>query len=85
MSALLLCACGEERRCVDADGNVVEDEKCKEADQKQTGTGGHRGFYWYYGGAGGRTIGSRASGGSFSSVSRGGFGSSAAAHGATGG
>ena len=67
MSALILCACGEERRCVDANGNVVEDEKCKEADQRQT-TGGHRGFYWYYGGTG-RTIGSKASGGSFSPVS----------------
>jgi hypothetical protein len=84
MSALILCSCGEERRCVDANGVVVDDEKCKEADKRRTGGsygGSHGGgFYWYYGGSG-RGLGSKVSGGSFSSVSRGGFGHLAAAHG----
>jgi hypothetical protein len=80
MSALILCACSEDRRCVDANGNVVEDEKCKEADKRHI-TGGHRGFYWYYGGTHGG-VGTRASGGSFTpGVSRGGFGRLAGLHG----
>lgn len=83
MSALILCACSEERRCVDANGNVVEDEKCQGA-EKQRASGGHGGgHYWYYGGSG-HGLGSKVSGGSYSSVSRGGFGSLGAAHGSGG-
>ncbi len=81
MSTLILCvSCSEERRCVDANGNVVEDEKCKEADKQQR-TGGHAGgFRWYYGGSG-HGVGSRVSGGSYSPISRGGFGHLAGLHG----
>jgi hypothetical protein len=75
MAALILSACGEDRRCVDPDGFVVEDEKCRkeEKDQARTGSRGTGVFRWYYGGSG-HTVGSRVSGGSHSSVSRGGFG-----------
>ena len=80
MSALILCSCNEDRRCVDANGNVVEDEKCREV-SSQRATGGHGGgFHWYYGGTGHR-LGSRVSGGSYSPVSRGGFGRLASLHG----
>ncbi len=83
-SALILCACGDERRCVDENGNVVEDSKCKDAD-RQRSLGGHGGgFHWYYGGSGYR-IGSRVSGGSYHSISRGGFGHLGFAHGFGGG
>jgi hypothetical protein len=85
MSTLILCSCGEERRCVDADGNVVEDEKCKEADKTRS-SGGHGGsrFFWYYGGTHGG-VGTRASGGSYTPVSRGGFGGLGALHASAGG
>ena len=86
MSALILCAC-EDRCCVDAQGNVVDDQKCKEED-KARGTGSHGGggvHYWYYGGTHGG-VGTRAAGGSFTpGVSRGGFGGLGFAHGARGG
>jgi hypothetical protein len=80
MSALILGSC-ENRCCVDAQGNVVDDEKCKEED-KARGTGGHGGgTHWYYGGTHGG-VGTRASGGSFTSgVSRGGFGHLSGLHG----
>jgi hypothetical protein len=77
MSALILCACGEERRCVDANGIVVEDEKCKEAEKKRSSGGHGGGHYWYYGGSG-HGVGSKVSGGSH--VSRGGFGHLGAVH-----
>ena len=84
MSTLILCSC-EDRCCVDAQGNVVEDEKCKK-EEKTRAAGGHGGgFHWYYGGTHGG-VGSRASGGSFTpGVIRGGFGSLGAFHGAKGG
>ena len=84
MSALILCAC-EDRCCVDAQGNVVDDQKCKEED-KARATGAHGGgVHWYYGGTHGG-VGTRAGGGSFTSgVSRGGFGGLGFAHGARGG
>ena len=80
MSALILCSC-EDRCCVDAQGNVVHDKKCKEED-KARATGGHGGgFHWYYSGTHGG-VGTRASGGSFTQgVSRGGFGRLAGLHG----
>lgn len=83
MSALLLCSCGEDRRCVDANGNVVEDEKCKEEDKKRTRSGHVGGYRWYYGGSG-RGVGTKVSGGSYSKVSRGGFGHLASFHGSGG-
>lgn len=74
MATLILSACGEDQRCVDANGNVVEDKKCQEEEKSQTRSGGGAGLYrWYYGGSG-YGVGSRVSGGSYSSVSRGGFG-----------
>jgi hypothetical protein len=81
MSALVLCSCGEDRRCVDADGNVVEDEKCKEKDRRRTSAARLGGYRWYYGGSG-RGLGSKVSGGSY--VSRGGFGRLASFHGSGG-
>jgi hypothetical protein len=80
MSTLILGSC-ENRCCVDAQGNVVDDQKCKEEDEARA-TGGHGGgHYWYYGGTHGG-VGTRAGGGSFTSgVSRGGFGHLAGLHG----
>jgi hypothetical protein len=80
MSALVLCAC-ENRCCVDAQGNVVDDKQCQEED-KARATGGHGGgAHWYYGGTHGG-VGTRAAGGSFTrGVSRGGFGHLAGLHG----
>jgi len=81
MSALVLCAC-EERRCVDAEGKVVDEKHCKEEDKK-TRSGGVRsgGFRWYYGGSRGG-VGTRISGGSYTpGVVRGGFGRLAGLHG----
>ncbi len=87
MSALILCSC-ENRCCVDAQGKVVDEKKCKEEEEKARGTGssGHGGgyvgrtYFWYYGGTHGG-MGTRASGGSFTAgVSRGGFGAIGAAH-----
>lgn len=80
MSALILCSC-EDRCCVDAQGNVVDDKNCKEED-KARATGGHVGaHYWYYGGTHGG-MGTRVSGGSLTAgVSRGGFGHLAGLHG----
>jgi hypothetical protein len=80
MSALILCAC-EDRCCVDANGNVVDDHKCKE-EEKARASGGHvgGGHYWYYSGTHGG-VGTRARGGSFTpGVSRGGFGHLAGLH-----
>ena len=84
MSALILCSC-EDRCCVDANGNVVDDQKCKE-EEKTRASGGHGGgHFWYYRGAHGG-VGTRATGGSFTpGVSRGGFGALGHAHGAKGG
>jgi hypothetical protein len=81
MSTLILCSCGEDRRCVDANGTVVDNEKCKEADKVRS-SGGHYsgGHYWYYGGHG-YGVGSRVSGGSYTSVARGGFGHFGMVHG----
>jgi hypothetical protein len=80
MSALVFCSC-ENRSCVDAQGKVVDDQKCKEED-KARAMGGHGGgFHWYYGGTHGG-VGTRVRGGSFTSgVSRGGFGRLAGLHG----
>ena len=82
MAALILSACGEDRRCVDANGVVVEDERCQkeEKDRGRTDGGGRVYYRWYYGGSGYK-VGSRASGGSYSPVSRGGFGRLASLHG----
>lgn len=95
MSALVLSGCsdGGQRRCVDPKtGQVVESYYC--ADETRSAYGGVH--YWYYGGSGYR-VGDRVTGGSntppahgsgsthlasSSGVARGGFGSSAAAHGA---
>ncbi len=81
MSALIFCAC-EDRCCVDAKGNVVDDKNCRE-EEKARASGGHGGhFYWYYGGTHGG-VGTRASGGGYvPGVSRGGFGRLAGLHGA---
>ena len=83
MAALILAACGEDRRCVDADGIVVDEKKCREEekDRGRTGGSGTVHYRWYYGGSG-YQVGSRASGGSYSPVSRGGFGRLASLHGA---
>ena len=77
MSALILCAC-EDRCCVDAQGNVVDEKKCKEDQQARTSGGHGGGHYWYYGGTHGG-VGTRATSGSF--ISRGGFGHLAGLHG----
>ena len=86
MSALVLCSC-EDRCCVDAQGNVVDDKQCQEED-KARGTGSHGGgggVHWYYGGFH-SGVGTRATGGSFTpGVTRGGFGSLGAFHAASGG
>ena len=78
MSAVIVSGCGEQRRCVDANGIVVTDEQCQE---DTTGTRrSSTGSRWYYGGSRGG-IGSRVSDGSFESSSRGGFGRLASFHG----
>lgn len=80
MSTLILCAC-EDRCCVDAQRNVVDEKKCKEEEQARASGGHGGGFYWYYGGTHGG-VGTRVSGGGFTSgVSRGGFGRLAGLHG----
>jgi hypothetical protein len=86
--ALSLTSCGrkEMQRCIDDRQMVSEDARCFSSTP---------GYHWYYGGGGGYTTGTFVSGGSFaphagysgvtsSSVSRGGFGSSAG-HGSSGG
>lgn len=82
-----LLAC-ERRRCVDANGVMVEDERCAEPDG---GVGHAGGAHWYYYGSGrrystwsyfwsgGTSHGTSA--GHSSSVSRGGFGHAGASHG----
>lgn len=79
MSAVIATGCGEQRRCVDANGVVVADEQCREGASGTRGSG-HTGSRWYYGGSRGG-IGTSASGGSFTPTSRGGFGSLASFHG----
>lgn len=97
------------KHCVDENGVVQDEEKCKDAPEAHpmgpdggpiashpsSGGGGH--FFWYYGGTGGRTVspGTRVGGGSYTpspgkaysppSIGRGGFGSTGAGHGSTGG
>jgi hypothetical protein len=80
LSALVIAGCGEDRRCVDANDIVVMDDYCD--DDSPSRSSSHR---WYYGGHGGYNVGHRATGGSYHSVSRGGFGSTAAAHASSGG
>ena len=82
MTTLILASCGQDRRCVDENGVVVADEKCREDDKKRSRTGFVGGHRWYYGGSG-RSVGSRATGGSFT-VARGGFGRLAGFHGSGG-
>jgi hypothetical protein len=84
MSTLILAGCDDNTRCVDANGIVVEDGKCREEEKKKEQGRSSGGFHWYAGGTGYR-VGERASGGSLHSVSRGGFGRLAALHGASGG
>lgn len=79
MSAVIVTGCGEQRRCVDANGIVVADEQCKEG-TSGTSRSGYTGTRWYYGGTRGG-VGTSVSGGSFTPTSRGGFGSLASFHG----
>ena len=80
-----LLAC-ERRRCIDANGAIVEDERCAGPDG---GVGRAGGAHWYYYGSGRRystwTHWSGTSHGTevghSSSVSRGGFGHAGASHG----
>jgi len=63
-------ACDDPAQCVDANGTVVDDEQCANANnvddagQPLNPGNGHSGFFWYYGG---RSFypGDRASGGSY--------------------
>jgi hypothetical protein len=83
MSTLIMAGCDDKTRCVDANGVVVEDGKCREEEKKKEQGHSSSGFHWYSGGTG-YQVGERASGGTHS-VSRGGFGRSAALHGSSGG
>ncbi len=84
MSAVILTNCGDDRRCVDTGGIVVPEQLCSEDDDDGGSSSAGRSFRWYYGGDGGR-IGSKATGGSYTSVRRGGFGSSIFSHTSGGG
>lgn len=82
LTAVAAAACDEQneiKHCVNEDGVVQEEEKCKDAPvtvptgsdggvaHGSGGGGGH--FFWYYGGGGSRTPvapGGRVSGGSYS-------------------
>jgi hypothetical protein len=89
-SSLVTCGPSVPQRCVDQDGRVVDDNACRGV--LPTGHRPGTTYRWYYGGTGfGR--GAVVHGGSYtpmsgtsvhSSTTRGGFGSSAAAHGSTG-
>lgn len=84
MSTLILGSCDDKKRCVDANGVVVDDGKCHEEEKEKTQGRTGSGYHWYYGGTG-YGQGQRASGGSLHSVSRGGFGRMASLHGSSGG
>jgi hypothetical protein len=83
------CSRPDQKRCVSQDGTVVRDEECERIDRGSFGAvGAYAAYRWYYGGRGGHTPGALVSGGSYtptpgksyvpaSSISRGGFGSSA--------
>jgi len=115
VAAIAAAACDENKtpspndelkHCVDENGVVQDEEKCKDAPvqpptgsdggpaQHSGGGGGH--FFWYYGGSSTPvTRGTRVTGGSYApsvgksysppSIGRGGFGSTGAGHGSTGG
>lgn len=78
LSALVVAGCGDDRRCVDANDIVVLDDYCEDDSPMRTSH-----HHWYYGGTG-RTVGHKATGGSYHSVSRGGFGSTGAMHASAG-
>lgn len=95
------CSQTTTARCVDANGNVLPDSACGTGGTYVSGTGGYGGGYgggghWVYGGRGGTTVGSRATGysasppsnGNISSPSgtvvRGGFGGEGSSHGGGG-
>ncbi len=84
----------EVRRCVDANGVVLDDKECDTTTSGTRHYGGHVYPHWVYGGSGGNTIGSRAMGfrstpsdgahvvsSSGRTISRGGFGSSSSGRG----
>ena len=82
------CERQEERHCVGGDGNYVNDWDCEEEGRARAG-----GYHWiyvprgYYGGVGaaaGAFRGATTPGSGKAIVSRGGFGSTGAAHGAGG-
>jgi hypothetical protein len=85
----LLTGCRQMQRCVDEHNVVVDDSFCKDQPNQQSNTTPH--FRYYYGGYGGYSFGTLASGGSdtpsfgVSYVTRGGFGSSFAEGGSSGG
>jgi hypothetical protein len=100
MAMLAGCKSPEMQRCVDENNKVVDDSLCHQTGQQQR-PDGHGGFifvpmpyHYYYGGYGGFAPGSVVGGGSYtpapghtySSTSRGGFGSSfSGGHGEGGG
>jgi hypothetical protein len=91
MAMLSGCHKQEMQRCVDENNKVVDDSFCHQPGQTQQRPDGHGGFifipmpyHYYYGGYGGFAPGSVVGGGAFtptpgrsySTTSRGGFGSS---------
>ncbi|MSQ15102.1 MAG: hypothetical protein EXR50_04470 [Dehalococcoidia bacterium] len=89
--ALFMACSGDnaaDRRCVDADSRVVSQELCDNAQRSNVGGMYASPYLWYYGGYGGRGMGSVVSGGnsvapssvagSSGSVGRGGLGATAA-------
>ena len=55
----------QRRRCVDSTGKVVSEEQCRDAETRRYYGGGPPLFFWYFGGLGGYTPGSVASGGTY--------------------